>query len=74
VFHDPALVAATEKFRGFAPIGWLLAIPTKFGSLLLCRPMPNIYPGTQKALLRAFRRERGSNLYKLLPKSIFFVR
>jgi len=55
VFHSPEVVAATAKFWGFPPIGWLLAIPTRFVSLVLRRPMPNIYPATRKALLRAFR-------------------
>lgn len=55
IFHNPEIVAGTARFWGFAPIGWLLAIPTKFVSLFLQRPMPNMYPPTRKALLRAFR-------------------
>lgn len=55
VFYDPEIVASTAKFCSFAPIGWLLMIPTKSVSLLLRRPLPNIYPGTRKGLLQAFR-------------------
>jgi hypothetical protein len=55
IFHDPEIVASRARFSAFAPIGWLLSIPTKFVSLLLNKPMPNMYPATRKALLRAFR-------------------
>lgn len=54
-FHEPERVARSATFIAFPPLAWMLAVPTLAVSLMLRRPLANIYPTGPRQLLAVFR-------------------
>lgn len=70
-FYDCEAVARTTKFSGWLPLGWLLTISTKVVSLILRRPLANLYPTNPQQLLQAFRaNERMFQFHYGMPSSL----
>lgn len=70
-FHDCERVARDIRFRGFRPLGWLLEVPTRIVSLIIRRPLANMYPTTRRQLADAFRaNERMFTFHYGLPTSL----
>lgn len=70
-FHDCERVARDIRFRGLRPLGWVLEVPTRIVSLIIRRPLANMYPMTRRQLVEAFRaNERMFTFHYGLPTSL----
>ena len=54
-FDDCERVSRQVRLCGVRPLGWVLEIPTRAVSLMIRRPLANIYPATAGQLARGFR-------------------
>lgn len=70
-FYDGDQVSQRFQFRGLLPLGWLLEIPTRIVSLILRRPLANMYPTTRRQLVDGFRaNEQMFGFHYGLPTSL----
>jgi hypothetical protein len=70
-FYDPDSVARAARFRGLPPLGWVLQIPTRAVSLIIRRPLANLYPTNRGQFLQHFRaNERMFRFHYGLPTDL----
>lgn len=70
-FHDCERVSGSVEVCGIRPLGWLLEVPTRLVTLILHRPLANVYPTTQRQIVDGFRaNEQMFGFHYGLPTSL----